>query len=281
MKAVSLILAGAFFLIASALGGEEKITSYDVRGVIQELRPETREMIIRHETIPGYMDAMVMPFSVRDPQLFQQVTVGDSISFKLKVTTKEDWMEGLKVTAHSKTAVTAPKAGNAAIKPGETLSFKGIKLVDQNGRAFDLEETRGKSLALTFFFTRCPFPKMCPLLADKFAAVQQALIAQKKQDVLLLSVTIDPKHDQPDVLLRYATQYKADIHYWRIATGELSEITKLSAVCRVDFWEDQGLINHSLLTLVISPEGKVTHFYPDNGWTSEQMLHAMADRAGD
>lgn len=273
MIARRLMLAGAFSLVMASQAAD-KVTSYDVRGVIQELRPEKKEMIIRHETIPGYMDAMVMPFSVRDAALFQQVAVGDSVAFKLKVTAKEDWMEDLKVTARGKKP-EAPAKGVPTVKPGEVLSFKGIKLVDQNGRAFDLEETRGKTVVLTFFFTRCPFPKMCPLLADKFAAVQKALAAQGAQDTLLLSITIDPAHDRPDALLRYASHYQANVKYWQFATGEMKDISRLGLLCGADFWEDSGLINHALRTLVISPAGEVQRVYADNEWSPEQLVRVL------
>jgi protein SCO1 len=263
-----------FLALLTAAPAAEKVKSYDVRGVIRELRPDRKEMVIKHETIPGYMDAMIMPFTVRDARLFEQVLVGDSVAFKLRVTKKEDWMEELKVTSRAKSSKTVPQALPTA-RLGEILSFKGIKLVDQNGRAFDLEETRGKTLVLTFFFTRCPFPKMCPLLADKFEGVQKQLVAKGKTDTLLLSVTIDPEHDRPAVLHRYASQYKADPSYWRLATGELRSITKLAMLCGVDFWEENGLINHSLLTLVLSPDGKITYSFPNNDWSVDAMLNRL------
>ncbi len=270
-----LMLAGAISLVVASPAAEKE-TSYDVRGVIQELRPEKKEMVIRHETIPGYMDAMVMPFTVRDPALFQQVGVGDSVTFKLRVTQQQDWLEDLKVTAHGKEPDTPAKAV-PAIKAGQTLSFKGIKLLDQDGRAFDLDETRGKTVVLTFFFTRCPFPNMCPLLANKFAALQRRLVAQGAKDTLLLSITIDPKRDRPETLKRYASQYKADPKYWQFATGEVAEISKLGVLCGVSFWDENGLINHSLVTLVISPTGKLTQVYRDNDWALEQLWQALAD----
>ena len=268
------ISSALFLSLTTAPHAAEKVKSYDVRGVIRELRPDQKEMVIKHETIPGYMEAMVMPFTVRDSKLFEQVLVGDSVAFKLRVTKKEDWMEDLKVTARGKDSAVTPKS-LPAIKVGEILPFKGIKMVDQNGRDFDLEETRGKTLVITFFFTRCPFPKMCPLLADKFSAVQKQLLAKGQKSTLLLSVTIDPARDLPDVLLRYASQYKADTAHWRFATGNIKDITKLALMCGVNFWEENGLLNHSLRTLVLSPEGKVKLIFSDNNWAVEQLSRVL------
>jgi len=269
------IISALFLSLTTAPHAAEKVKSYDVRGVIRELRPDKKEMVIKHETIPGYMEAMIMPFTVRDPKFFEQVLVGDSVAFKLRVTKKEDWMEDLKVTSRGKDSAVKPKA-LPAVKVGEILHFKGIPLVDQNGRNFDLEETRGKTLVLTFFFTRCPFPKMCPLLADKFSAVQKQLLAKGQKDILLLSVTIDPTRDRPDVLFRYASQYKADTAYWRFATGHLKDITKLALMCGVNFWEENGLLNHSLRTLVVSPTGKVEHIFAGNDWTAKWLSNVVS-----
>lgn len=266
-----LLIPVLYFSFITTPYAADQVKTYDVRGVIRELRPDKKEIVIKHETIPGYMNAMVMPFTVRDSKLFQKVAVGDSVAFKLKVTDKDDWMEDIKVTAHGKDPMVTPKA-IPSVKPGQILSFKGVKLVDQNGRTFDLEETRGKTLVLTFFFTQCPFPKMCPLLAAKFSEVQKTLSERGQKDILLLSVTIDPEHDGPSTLLRYASQYKADPLYWRFATGELRTITKLALLCGVNFWEDNGIVNHTLRTLVIAPDGEVKRVFADNSWSAKGLV---------
>ena len=151
-----------------------------------------KELVVRHDAIPGYMDAMVMHFSVRDVKLFDRVTPGDVIRFRLFVTEKEDWIGSLEVIAHGKPADVRP--ATAAPKPGDALPLGDIRLVDEQGRAFPLSSLHGQAVALTFFFTRCPFPKMCPLLSSKFAAVQNepGVNLAARKDWLLLSVTIDP-----------------------------------------------------------------------------------------
>jgi len=268
-------LIAMFCLILSpALPGAEKVQSYQVRGVIRELRPEKKEMIIKHETIPGYMEAMVMPFTVRDAKSFKQVAPGDTVIFTLRVTDTEDWMENVKVITRGKTAVSASKAVSD-VKPGTRLPLKGIRLLDQDGREFDLGEIKGKAVALTFFFTRCPFPKMCPLLAAKFTAAQKLLVSADAKNTLLISVSIDPENDRPEVLRLYARTHQVNPAYWRLATGDLKSITQLALLCGVNFWEEKGLVNHSLRTLVIGPDGKVRRVLADNEWSAEELVQAL------
>lgn len=115
---------------------------------------------------------------------------------------------------------------------------------------------------------------MCPLLSSKFAAVQKLLVADSDEtkQSLLLSVTIDPAQDTPEVLRLYAKRQKADPALWRFATGKLETITKLAFICGADFWEDNGLVNHSLRTLVIDTDGRVQRVFTDNDWTPEKLV---------
>lgn len=260
---------------SAALSGAETVQSFEVRGVIRELRPQEQEMVIKHEAIPDYMEAMVMPFTVRDAKLFEGVQAGDSVTFKLRVTEKEDWLEDLKIIARASNPVVA-KAVLPEVKVGALLSLAGIQLVDQSGRPFDLDETRGKAVALTFIFTRCPFPKMCPLLAQKFATTQKLLKARGAMETLLLSVSIDPEHDRPEVLLRYAQHHKADTAIWRFATGDIKTITQLALLCGVNFWEEKGLVNHELRTLVLTPEGRVQRVFTGSGWSAQELVSELS-----
>src|SRR5450759_1534866 len=69
--------------------------TYAVRGVVQAIPPDHRHATIKHEKIPGYMAAMTMDFSVRDTNALAGLAPGDEITFKLVVTTDDDWIENL------------------------------------------------------------------------------------------------------------------------------------------------------------------------------------------
>lgn len=272
---VTAILVTVLLALAGALHSAEPQT-FEVRGVVRELRRDKSELVIKHEAIPGYMDAMVMPFTVRDARLFDQVAPDDSISFKLKVTDKADWIEKIKVIARGRPIAT-PKKPDAVLKKGTKLPLKEIELTDESGRPFNLAGNSDRAVALTFFFTRCPFPKMCPLLSSKFAEAQKLLAADPitPKNPLLVSITIDPERDTPDVLRRYAKMQKADPALWCFATGKLESVTKLAFLCGTDFWEDNGLINHSLRTLIFDSDGRVQRVFTDNDWTPEELVSEL------
>ncbi len=275
MNRISFILSVSLCFVGVGAGADG-VRFFEGRGVVRELRLDRKEVVIKHEAIPNYMDSMVMAFNVKDGRLLKGVAVGDTVSFTLRVTDKEDRVEALKVLAHS----TSPADDALAVKEigvGTVLDFKGIKLLDQAGRPFLLEKTRGRPVALTFFFTRCASPQMCPLLAANFARVQQLLTAETSAvpTPLLVSVSIDPTNDQPDVIGHYAKAHGANPAFWRLATGELAQIARLALLCGVDFWDEKGTLTHTIRTLVIGPGGTVVRVFRDNSWSPKEMGRSL------
>ena len=81
------------------------------------------------------------------------------------------------------------------LQPGDTIP--AIPLVDQSGRAFSFAQLRGNAVVLSFIYTRCADPRMCPLVSSKFARLQRAI---GDAPVRLLEITLDPRFDTPRVL---------------------------------------------------------------------------------
>lgn len=278
----SLLLTVIVSLSSLLTHGAEKTRQYQVLGTIRELHPDTQEMIIKHEAIPGYMDAMVMPFTVKSARWFKEVRPGDEVRFSLEVTPKEDRITHFEVLRRGKSQTQRTPMKVTQVKVGAPFSFESILLKDQDAKVFEPATLSGRPIVLSFFFTRCPSPEMCPLLVAKLGAIQKALLAEADHGTrrpLILCVTIDPLHDTPAVLKNYAKACKADPKMWRFLTGSLPDIRSLAARGGADFWEDGGLINHTLRTLVISPERQILRIYSDNRWSSDDMLEALKSKA--
>src|SRR5580704_4921623 len=84
--------------------------AFTVKGVVKELEPDGKTVVIRHEAIPGYMQAMTMPFEVRDTNLLRGLKAGDVISFDLAVTPTEGWIQALTKIESAAPTPTAPAA---------------------------------------------------------------------------------------------------------------------------------------------------------------------------
>jgi protein SCO1 len=155
-----------------------------------------------------------------------------------------------------------------------------FKLRNQNDRAIHLTQFKGKTLLVTFVYTRCPLPNFCPLVTRNFAAIDKQLAGDPKlyAKTHLLCVSFDPEHDTPTVLRAYAAQYiggdaKSAFAHWDFAVPSKAELIEMAKFFNVGMSDgENGTITHTLSTTVIGPDGKVFQFYPGNEWTPDEML---------
>src|SRR5262245_6082959 len=85
----------AFTLVLQTTS-QASTTNYSARGLLKEIKSADRQLVIAHENIPDFMDAMTMPFNVKDVTLLTNVAVGAKISFQLHVTETESWVDDVK-----------------------------------------------------------------------------------------------------------------------------------------------------------------------------------------
>ncbi len=123
----------------------------------------------------------------------------------------------------------APPARASASAPtpsGElpTLGKLGeFRLVDQDGEAFGSADLLGNVWVANFFFTRCP--TICPKVTRRMREVQKAG-ATRTANFRLVSFSVDPDTDTPEVLRKYAKDYEADPKNWTFLTGDFAVIKK-------------------------------------------------------
>lgn len=147
-------------------------------------------------------------------------------------------------------------------------------LTDQDGQMVTLSSLQGKIVLLDFIFTRCPGP--CPLLSLKFSQLQKQLGDRLGKDVMLVSVTIDPRHDTPEVLKEYAKRYEANTAGWKFLTGSTRDIIMVAAGFGADYQAGaDGVIEHRLLTCVINRDGTVVKEFSGANHTVDDLLAAI------
>lgn len=94
-------------------------------------------------------------------------------------------------------------------------------LHDQNASGLRRDDLRGHVWIANFMFTSCP--DVCPLLTAKMSGVRGRLVADRA-DVRYVSFSVDPEHDTPAVLKKYATEHGADLPDWRFLTGPVEQV---------------------------------------------------------
>ena len=249
---------------------------YQLTGQILDLKPETKEVLVKHEDIPGFMPAMTMPYKVEDANLLSGKQPGDLITATLVVGETEAHLSTIAKTGHAPIAdATAPAITDSQIlKPGEAVP--DTKLVDENNASRPLTSLKGHRVALTFMYTTCPQPDFCPLMDRNFAALQAEI---KKTpalaDVRLLSVSFDPAHDTPQVLKTHAQALGADPAVWHFVTANADDIkafTMKFGVTAEPSGESPAIITHNLSTAVIDPDGRLVKIRPGNMWTPADLI---------
>ena len=259
--------------------------AYPVRGTIVSVDRAHGSLLLQHGAIAGYMEAMTMSYPLRQPDTLSELHPGDRINATLHVAPSSTFLDDIVVTAQANpNALPAiqyhvPTAGDAV--PDFTF-------LNQSGRTIHLSQFRGKAIALTFIYTRCPLADFCPRMSHNFFLVEQALLADPRllASTHLLSLSFDPAYDTPAVLRSYGGAVTGRFtgetftHWDFAAPHPASELGRMSQFFDLGVQPgDHGTLNHSLSTVVIDRTGHVSAFFPTNDWTPDQLLTALRTAA--
>jgi protein SCO1/2 len=253
---------------------------YKLRGKVVSTNAATGEVTLDNEAIPGFMEAMIMPYKLKDPGILGELHPGDVLNADLFVSQGADaavFLDHIDVIAQGKPDYR-PTVLYHVPAPGDEVP--DFKLRNQDGRAIHLDQFRGKMLLLTFIYTRCPLPNFCPLVTHNFAVINSQLAANPAlyAKTHLVCVSFDPDHDTPTRLRAYGAEYigsdaRSAFAHWDFAAPAKPELMKMAQYFDVGLTPGaDGTINHTLSTTLIGPHGKVEKFYPGNEWTPDQVL---------
>ncbi len=281
MRSVALALAcfvafAATLLVLSALGCSrpQQVHQYTLKGQIVRIDTSDGVVTIRHNDIEGFMPAMTMPFKVKNRGLLQGRAPGDLVTGRLAVTDTDAWLTDLTVVGHSEVKPAAGEAPDVAVlQPGSAVP--DARLVDSRGRPFQFASLRGRVVALTFIYPRCPLPDYCPLMDRQFQAVVGRLRADARlrDSVRMLSISFDPEYDTPAVLDAHARSAGADGTLWRFASADRQTLDAfLPSFGMVVIREDPGGITHNLRTAIVDREGRLVTIYDGNEWSADQLI---------
>jgi protein SCO1/2 len=281
---VTRFLIGALWAaLAAASATAGAAQEYAVKGMVVSVQPKTMSFTASIDEIPGYMKAMTMPFDVRRIEDLEGLSPGAIVEFRLVVDSRTAHAERIRIvryenveqdpfTASRLTLLNQMVSGASAVKPlalGELVP--NFTLTDQNKRRLTLAGLRGKVVAVNFIYTNCALPNFCLRLANNFGELQERFRQRLGRDLVLLTVTFDPVHDTPDVLAEYARQWKADAAVWHFLTGQEVDIQRVCHMFGVHAFPDEGLMDHSLHTVLIDRKGTLAANIEGNQFTAAQL----------
>jgi protein SCO1/2 len=149
-----------------------------------------------------------------------------------------------------------------------------FQLIDQNGRAFGSEQLLGKIWIADFIYTTCPGP--CPMISSRMSEMQRPL---EKTGVQLVSFSVDPEKDTPEVLRSYAENLKARPGQWTFLTGDKATIFRLSRDgFKLAATNDQsGVPVHSSRLILVDRAGTIRGYY--DATAPDAVTKILADSA--
>jgi protein SCO1/2 len=276
-----------------ALAGACDAQEHAARGIVLAAVPSARSVTISCEAIPGYMAAMEMPFAVRDASELTGLTPGTAVSFTIVENGKQLLAEKIEVRGTANLESEPLQAGqltalHRALNPAAAATVLAVgqpvpdfALTDQAGRRIRLSQLQGKAVALTFGYSRCPNPDYCFRLSNNLARVERRFHDRAGRDFVLLTIAIDPEHDQGAALAKYAGTWKADPAVWHFLTGPLPEVQRVAGMFGMNFWSEEGLVTHSLRTVLLDRQGRLAVNLEGNSFSAEQLgdlLQTVMDR---
>jgi protein SCO1 len=255
---------------------------YALKGTVISIDKNARTANIDNEPIPGFMEKMVMPYTIKPASVLDQLQPGDLITAEVVVEPDKYWLENVKVTGHMQLPASEKPAASLHIpEPGDDVP--DFKLVNQSGKHISLHQYRGETLLLTLIYTRCPFPDYCPRVSHEFAEIDRDVGSDpgKYGNPHLLSISFDPAHDTPKVLRAYGfscagSKDPALFKQWEFAAIPKEELPQFADYFALTYKEEGGLITHSLSTAVISANGKIVRWYHGADWQASDLLQDLA-----
>jgi protein SCO1 len=274
------LLLVAFLLMSYGAAASE---THPARGLVVKVDVPHKSLLISCERIPGYMDAMLMDFQVRNPKEMDSLGPGAMIEFTLVVTDDTSYIQDIHIhqyesveqdplTARRLSLITSLANGSSpapALKAGDHAP--DFTLIDQNRQNVSLSQFKGKIVLITFTYTHCALPNFCFRIANHFRLLQSRFAAQMGRDLEFLTITFDPLHDTPEVMAKYGKTWNADPNNWHLLTGSASDIQAVCGKFGVSFWSDEGLMDHSLHTFVIDRDGSLVTDLEGNEYTTDQL----------
>ena len=288
MRAAACLLLLPVVVVGCKRGGDQTQTQqaagelkiFPIRGKVVSVDAEKGSIVLNHEAVPGFMDAMTMSYKLKDPGVVSELHPGDRITAKLLVRKNGEEYQDAVLDQIVVTAQARPdyKPSVQYHVPVQGDAVPDFKLVNENGHAIHLGQFKGKTVLLTFIYTRCPLPDFCPRMNHNFAQIDKVLAADPGlyAKTHLLSISFDPKDDTPDVLKGYGQAYAGvgtNFAHWEFAVPPAVELNEMAK------WFDLGIspaedgtITHSLSTVLIDKDGKVAAWYPTNDWSPADVV---------
>ena len=271
------LLLFCFILIAYHCGSPENV--YHVKGTIHEIKPDSMLIIIGHDTIPNLMMPMVMPFDLISLKEITGLSIGDSVHFEFVWGDTSTWARKFKIVGKGK----LPEVKDDDFFEDEEYSERDlgeiiddVTLLDLDSVLVRLSDSDGKYRFLSFIFTQCPMPNMCPAVLIKNDYLVKAF--SSRNDIEFVMISFDYQFDTPSVLKDFYGSTIASHNNWKVwsSNGHIEDVYRLAKQSGCNFWGiEENNIGHNLRSVLLGPNREVLGSWPGDNWKAGNVKTAI------
>ena len=239
--------------------------NYKVTGVIKEIHNDKRKLLIDHEEIPGFMVKMVMFFNLHKSVNINKFSVNDSVNFDLIIKDKDSYTLNYNILGKSKIEDEefwddGTESKYSLKEPGESID--NVTFLNTSGNPISLSDLESDFTLISFIFSKCPMPNMCPA-----AIVKNQYLASKFKNINFLLISFDYLYDTPEVLENIYGNIETENMFFLSSYKHLNDIFSLSQQSGVAFWGvEENNIGHSMRTILIDKNLKLLKTFDGLDW---------------
>ena len=252
--------------------------TYKVTGVIKEIDSMNQKMLIDHNEIPGFMMQMVMYFKLHNSIDIKQFAINDSVSFDLIVKSKDSYTLNYTKLGYSQKISDNDDFWNEDIdskyslkEPGEIID--DVTLLTTENKEIKLSELVSDFTMISFIFSKCPMPKMCPASIIKNQYLSNHF---ENENINFIIVSFDYLYDTPEVLKNVYNTIQTENMIFLSSFNHIDDIFSLTQQSGVAYWGiEENNIGHSMKSIIIDKDLTLIRIFDGIDWKPGDAKNAI------
>ena len=273
MKKLIILL---IILLVSSCSDSKKI--YDVTGVVLDINLANKKVLVDHDSIPNFMMPMVMHFNIENKKVVKSLSKNDSVRFKFIITETSSYATDFNIIGRRINIDDNDDFWEddeySKKEIGEKLS--NVTLLNINANATSLDDYSGKYVFLSFIFTRCPVPNMCPAVVIKNGVIARNF--KDNENVKLVMVSFDYLYDTPQILKSFYGSSIEGFPNWDVLSSveKVSDLYTLSSEIGCEYWGiEKNNIGHNLRSALIGPDKTLLKIWEGDDWLAGSVTNEI------
>ena len=248
--------------------------TYNVNGVVISINESERSIIVDHDSIPGFMMPMVMPFNLKYIDAVKGINPNDSINFKFTITENTSYAYDFVVIGKRYNEIDEDDFWNddeyRQKEPGEEIS--NITLINLDGDSVEIDQYSDNYVFISFIFTRCPVPNMCPAVVIKNGVLARKF--KESDKIKFIMVSFDYVYDTPEILRSHYGDAISNFPNWTVwsSVGKINDLYTLSSEIGCEYWGiEENNIGHNLRSVLIGPGRTLLNTWKGDDWLTSSV----------